>query len=1643
MKKDKRLLSVFLVCCLLAIFLPTMVLAVDIVDSGTCGSNLTWTLDGNGTLTISGSGEMNDYYNYSSDRPWNQYLQNIKTVIIKDGVTTVGAYAFYYCKSLSDISLPDSVTSIGGSAFADCSNLNEVLIPEKVTNIDIGAFSRCTGLTKLTFPATAVVANPFDSCYALTDITLTGSGNMIEYSSTERPWYISLSDVSVTIEKGVTSISNNAFDYCDNLYSISIPDSVTSIGEYAFRQCYGLTQITIPDSVTRLGKGAFQSCKNLIDLTLSNKNRLESIEDFTFNGCEKLSGIVIPQSVKSVGRSAFSGCSNLTSVQIPDGVLTIGEVAFQFTGIKEIHIPDTVTSIGASAFSDCSNATELYIGTSVDYIGNNAFHGCDNLEVITYNATNATGVSRYSLDLGTYTMNDGIDVIFRDDVQIIPNDLFFNNTFVDSIIIGENVTSIGDKAFYSTNLVEVRIPEKVSRIGENAFSHCTQLAVISMGENVTSIGAGAFSSCRNLTSVIIPNGVTNIDRLTFYDCSRLTNITIPASITSIAGDAFSGCSGLADVYYIGGESEWNNISIADGTFNYATVHYNSTGPSDTETANSSVQFFSRWDSNTNQAFFDNSLLAYSVTENTDISSVSSIDQLVGKYVLVEMDQTNVLEVASIKPVDSKIGVVRDVTTGITVTGNPAGTSLRFDDGTYPVADGLTVNDGLAGKTLVYHLYSDEICGFEVLEEKTGTLDGWYADAGLVTIGGTEYPTNYLTDLTFLANLDQILGKQVSFYVTPSEGYTCVMKIDSFQTGTGVFSHYDPLSDSVFIGGEEYPVDSSVCAPDNNALKDKDVFFLLKGGSIVHIDTFDKLTTGLQITLRPMKFTVNYQNGAYDKDNIQVKVIVTNRIDYDFPDGYDTAVIFSSPAFQADTKQIALTGAVWQTADGPEFVEDGEIGTQNKVLGVGEQVAATANIALKASYIPEDKSESALVTFTISGSQAGQPTSAQENIIVEITNLDYGASGGDIPSDSIIDTLTEKASKELSKVDSVIGLNMNTMEEVFGIKGKALTRLEQELLSVIVMSNAPQQRFEDQVAEAVLEKAFGKFKPSMSAAAYVIPLRYVLQTPKYGQVTVQFNCDMINFIYTGTKLGLYGTISYEILDSDKNVPSIWKAGTLGQIVQADVSAFASAAYDVAEAEIKRAYDMVWGGPANELADLLFDQTIKDILDRHDTTFKDEVWNLVTWPTKNIINRCPTNVYIYDETGTLCGAIEDNIVTKSNGDFALLVEGTTKYINNLEDRYTVKYVATDNGTMDVVVTEYIGYETPLRQVAHYEIPLSAGGYYTQNISSNMQPPLEEYQLVSDSEVIFPVDEESKLLELKPAEEQESETPSNPPVSPSTPGQSGSDSSGGSSPNYSITAPTEVENGSIAVSPKRAEKGDTVTITVNPDEGYEVKELAVLDKSGDTVKLTKKSESQYTFTMPGSKVEILVVFSLIEEAEPEEVVLPFTDVARGAWYYDAVSYVYANGLMQGTGQTLFSPDRTTTRGMIATILYRLEKEPTAGAVSFSDVSEGQYYTEAVAWASQNGIVNGYGNHRFGPDDPITREQLAVMLWRYSGSPATAVSDLNFMDAGENSNWALEALCWAVENGIVSGKSGGILDPQGRATRAEVAQMLKNYMD
>ena len=263
----------------------------------------------------------------------------------------------------------------------------------------------------------------------------------------------------------------------------------------------------------------------------------------------------------------------------------------------------------------------------------------------------------------------------------------------------------------------------------------------------------------------------------------------------------------------------------------------------------------------------------------------------------------------------------------------------------------------------------------------------------------------------------------------------------------------------------------------------------------------------------------------------------------------------------------------------------------------------------------------------------------------------------------------------------------------------------------------------------------------------------------------------------------------------------------------------------------------------------------------------------------------------------------------------------------------------------------------------------------------------------------------------------------------------------PNYTITVEA-TQGGTVTADPTAAKAGTTVTLTPVPDRGYQVGTVAVTDRFGEPVAVTEQADGTYTFTMPSGQVKVEVTFV---ESQPEP--LPFTDVKEGDWFHDAVRYVYDNGLMDGVGDGQFAPNATTNRAMVVTILYRLAGEPdVSGDVSFTDVEPGLWYTDAVLWAAQKGIVNGISETEFAPSGDLTREQLATVLYRYAesmGYDVSAQADLSgFPDAGDIQDYATEALSWAVAEGLLQGFEDDSLQPGGTATRAQIATILMRFL-
>ncbi len=598
--------------------------------SGTCGDNLTWSLDTEtGELVISGTGDMTNY-SFSSLVPWHVNCSLIKSVVISDSVTSIGVAAFYECAELTNVTIPNSVTIIGKYAFEGCTSLTSITIPDSVTSIDSGAFSGCTGLTSVVIPdsVTSIGNSAFGECESLTNVTI---GNSVT-SIGEFAFGYCDSLTSVTIPDSVTSIGVGAFYDCYSITSVTIPDSVTSIGYGAFGYCYSLTSITVdegnesyssengvlfdknkttliqypignsrttyttPDSVTSIGDGAFGYCESLTSVTIGNS--VKSIGESAFYRCESLTSVTIPDSVTSIGNSAFEECKSLTSVTIPDSVTSIGGYAFYGCyGLTSVTIPDSVTSIEYAAFGYCTSLTDVYyLGTQEQWnnisIGNGNENLTDNVVFVPQREEIISGTCGENLTWVLYA--DGELVISgTGDMADYPSysaPWDSNALSIKSVIIEDDVTSIGSYVFCGcTNLTNIIIPDGVTSVGKGAFYYCKSLTSITIPDSVTSIGGSAFYNCKSLTSITIPNSVTSIGDYTFSDCTGLTNVTIPDSVTSIGGSAFKYCTSLTSVTIPDSVT-----SIGEGMFNGCTNLTSVTIPDSVTSIGSEA--FSRCDS---------------------------------------------------------------------------------------------------------------------------------------------------------------------------------------------------------------------------------------------------------------------------------------------------------------------------------------------------------------------------------------------------------------------------------------------------------------------------------------------------------------------------------------------------------------------------------------------------------------------------------------------------------------------------------------------------------------------------------------------------------------------------------------------------------------------------------------------------------------------------------------------------------------------------------------------------------------------------------------------------------------------------------------------------------------------------------------
>ena len=571
-------------------------------NSNSCGEGLTWKLS-NGTLTISGTGWMEDFSGFA---PWYSQCAQIKKITISEGVTSISQHAFEDCINVTSISIPDSMRELNAYCFLACKSMKSITIPQSVTRIGNGVFDACEKLTDIYYGGT-------DASWKNITTDFTGLGDNVKIHSTgvftgkcgdNLTWTIGNDEVLTISGTGRIPDYNTSYGekntapwygYAYQIKKVVLGSGVQNIGNDAFADCYGMTDITIPDGVTSIGDSAFDGCSALTEISIPGT--VSSIGDSVFSGCSALTEISIPDTVSSIGDSAFSRCSALTEISIPSTVSSIGSYAFSGCALREVEIPQGITSIQTRTFQYCTQLTKITIPASVTSVEICAFDNCPVLKTVYYGGTEAQWEGMYVdnyagnnsalLDATLYfemkyqriaagscggnlrwsLMEDGVLKItgsgaMPDYSSDSDAPWYRYGSRIKEVRVGANVTKIGENAFRSTGVQKVVFCAKETGstdaplvLGDYCFAYCDALNEIQFGNRVIVPGDSVFVSCSGLTGVTVP-GTVKLDKSfngegcgygMFSQCPNLTKATVECSY--VGPYFFEGCYKLTEVRF--------------------------------------------------------------------------------------------------------------------------------------------------------------------------------------------------------------------------------------------------------------------------------------------------------------------------------------------------------------------------------------------------------------------------------------------------------------------------------------------------------------------------------------------------------------------------------------------------------------------------------------------------------------------------------------------------------------------------------------------------------------------------------------------------------------------------------------------------------------------------------------------------------------------------------------------------------------------------------------------------------------------------------------------------------------------------------------------------------------------------------------
>lgn len=1199
-------------------------------------------------------------------------------------------------------------------------------------------------------------------------------------------------------------------------------------------------------------------------------------------------------------------------------------------------------------------------------------------------------------DCAFYGMSELVSIKIPSGVTSIGDSAFSECSSLTSIDIPADVETIGNSAFIDCySLSRVGLVPGITSIDDFAFSGCNNLSSINIPSSVTSIGESAFYACSSLTSMVIPTGITYIEPSTFHGCTSLTSVVLPSSIICIGALAFCDCTGLTDVYFEGDASEWDSIEISsywDGNecLINATLHYG-------ELESKKVSGILR-STEAGDILWE---CSYQVgSDDTPRNGRIDITMAHGSDKVDELYLYNGSGAAQFPWELEPYNIPKSAITKVVITGPLGGPCLRVAANSFQGYDKL--------QTLVL----DQVSGIDsyAFEGCTSLKDvtRWGLDEDLAHIGkGAFKNCTSLAEMSFSGITT--IGDE-AFQNTPLGEIQLHKGIT--EIGSNAFADCEDVLICCYEGSyaHQYAQENNIpfklieIEPTDTSIKPTQITFNLGLAGPIDMlfdwgwELFETSTSTYndQLSIASLALSAAAEHSQENAKDL-LRALGFSRVSlksenygHSWEDIWYPGVVFGHQVIN-DQHYFAIVVRGTDGSEPEDILTDitagGFISSAQNIYGqFYEYIQATCNLDVN-----EIKGK---CKFLLTGHSLGAATA---NVLAKKLSDDFGVSNVfnyNFAPPRSIDSLTDILN--IGKYDNIFNI-INIEDGVTYLPPSDLLfdRYGHDIRFHRVLTPAFYGFFEQLTGRSFNKGILGIGADSAHDTA--VYMSFVLSKRNSGPIRVlRCACPVDIEMYDSSGM-LVGSVTNNIAKNTEE----------------------EKVFIHVENDIKYIYI---------LAD--DDYTLK-IMGTDDGTMTYDVQDIEMSDGQTVGEK------VFENVTLTSGKIMTSTVSVEN------VIDVPLYVLGDDDQPEFKVLPDGQGT-----------EIPLNTIA---VIFDANGGFVSTASMQTRadgkltswptPTRTGYtfngwftsasggaSLATDT--VFAKDT-TVYAQWTAVSVNPDPTPGpNNPVGPTNPGSSWNDYTPPTT--YTITTPT-TPNGTVVVSPKSASKGSTVTITATPDTGYQLTTLTVTDNNGKEVSLTDKGSGAYAFTMPSSKVSINAVFQLIKTPWSN----PFTDVSTGAWYYDAVKFVSENGLMNGIGNSLFAPEANLSRGMLTQILYNKEGQPAVTDNStFTDVNPGAWYSVAVSWASEKGIVGGYSNGLFGPNDNITREQLAVMLWRYAGKPVPPNLLLNFTDANLVSDYAIDAMRWAVDKGIINGKGNGILDPGGYATRAEAAQMLKNYL-